>query len=312
MRCCAARLPVREGSFPTWSRGSARGGSIERQRSGVQRRGCAGHVSGKRRHRELKRDVLLAVLAANAGSLRALHMHHLCYGPVPINCGLGITLEGLLGAAPLLQGATGRLDVDAAEFCWDAAARLLRAEAPFAPLRLQELDVHFQHPLGGGGGDDDDGDDQLGGLEHIGPFAAALTDAAHQPELWSIGICSADTQRQEVLDALVDAALARQLAGLSFIDCTPPAAAPLARLLVSGVLEQLSCRWTFQRCVLFGFQERCVSETRAHPLPEPRSCHFCALRARMRRPRHGAGGVLSVVAPGAVEGRYSSQHSFPW
>jgi hypothetical protein len=79
----------------------------------------------------------------------------------------------------------------------------------------------------------------FGGMECFGPFAVAVADAALQPALLRVGVRRADTRQPVVMDALVDAALARRLRELSLKSCTPPAAAPLARLLAEGSLTAL-------------------------------------------------------------------------
>jgi hypothetical protein len=103
---------------------------------------------------------------------------------------------------------------------------VMRGEPPWALLRCRNaLLVDFAYAV-----------EAPGGLERVAPFAAALADAALQPELSGVTIWRADTQRPEVLDALVDAALARRVRELSFMGCSPPAPAPLARLLAGGAL----------------------------------------------------------------------------
>ena len=157
---------------------------------------------------------LQAVVAANAGSLRELHVHYVKANP---------TLQTLLDAAPQLQ----HLHTEYISCTWEDAPRLVRAEAPFALLRFRKLSVDF--------GDDD----VAGGVQRISPFAAALAVAASQPELSNVCIRGADTQRPEVMNALVDAALARRLRSLEFCSCTPPAAAPMTRLLAGESLTEL-------------------------------------------------------------------------
>jgi hypothetical protein len=76
-------------------------------------------------------------------------------------------------------------------------------------------------------------------MDHFGPFAAALADATLQPALLRVEIYSADLAQLAVMGALVDAALARRLQALTFERCTPPGAAPLARLLTEGSLNAL-------------------------------------------------------------------------
>ncbi len=136
------------------------------------------------------------------------------------------TLEVLARAAPLLQVLEA--DVNST---WDRVLRALRPEPPLAQLQLRTLRVQFSdEPFRGA----------FGGIERVAPVAAALADAALQPTLTAVEISGADVRQPEVLDALVDAVLARRLPKLQFWRCTPPAAAPLARLLAGGALKDLN------------------------------------------------------------------------
>ncbi len=86
----------------------------------------------------------------------------------------------------------------------------------------------------------DDDDSVVSGLERLGPFAAALADATLQPALSQVCIELADTAQPAFMGTLVDAALSRRLRELKLaLSCTPPAAAPLARLLAGGSLQVL-------------------------------------------------------------------------
>ena len=166
--------------------------------------------------------MLLPVLTANAGSLRELRLHNFC--PRHYNLGNTSTIDALITAAPLLQV----LSADNAECTWHDAPRLLRAEPPFAPLQLRRrLQVRF------------DDVHHFGGMERVGPFAVALADATLQPALLRVEIYCADLSQPALMGALVDAALARRLRQLTLDWSTPPAAAPLARLLAEGSLNAL-------------------------------------------------------------------------
>jgi hypothetical protein len=132
--------------------------------------------------------------------------------------------------------------LDASVFTtWERAPRIMRAEAPWTPVRLRKLQVlcHDRNCIL-----------RAGGLEHVAPLAVALRDAALQPLLSELEVIRADTQQPVVLDTLVDAALVRRLQSLSFEKCTPPAAAPLARLLAGNCVSRLE--WceipTWSRC----------------------------------------------------------------
>jgi hypothetical protein len=189
--------------------------------------------------KQLTPRVLLAVLAANAGSLRRLRVGTLPLRNDPRDRHGGeqqqpLTLAAILEAAPLLQQPEAQLCADVYCF-WDDAPSLLRAEPPFAAVYLQELTVAFGDNWAGG---------PLGGLARVAPVAAALADAALLPMLEDVHISRADTQQPDVMDALVHAALARRLPALWFQACTPPAAAPLARLLRGGTLAALRWSWT--------------------------------------------------------------------
>ena len=202
----------------------------EHERYFAMLRGAAGRARGQLRHLDLSQQrscymtELQPVLAANAGSLRELHLHTLW----PKLGGLysGATLCEVLRAAPLLQVLT----TEFAHCFSEDAPRLLRAEPPFAPL-LQlrgTLVVCFYRD-----------DRVVGRMEDVAPFAAALADAALQPALLRVCVEEADTAQPALMGALVDAALARRLHEFTMKLCTPPAAAPLARLLADGSLAVL-------------------------------------------------------------------------
>ena len=164
---------------------------------------------------------LQPVLTAYAGSLRELHLYAVrsrlaeWWFESP-------TVEAVVAALPLLQVLTATQ----VECTWDDAARVLRAEPPFAQLQLcrGHLDVHFS-----------DSDNPVGGMERFTSVASALADATLQPALRRLHIWYADTALPELMGALVDAALTRRLREFKLIECTPPAAAPLARLLAEGM-----------------------------------------------------------------------------
>ena len=188
--------------------------------------GAAGRALGQLCHLDVTgvyvpTPVLLEVLAANAGSLRTLRVSSLTANP---GQGHPLTLDAVLAAAPSLQVLEGPSCISCH---WDAAPRLVRLRV----LRLNDLFVHFQHPL-------------LGGLAQVGPLAEALSDAELQPTLSRVSCSGADVARPEVLDAIVDAALTRRLPGLCFTSCSPPAVAPLVRLLAGGTVTNLQFGYT--------------------------------------------------------------------
>jgi hypothetical protein len=204
--------------------------------------GAAGRARGQLCLLEVSRhylwvDVLLPVLTANAGSLRELHLETVTdtidHSTECFNAAFP-SVEAVMAAAPLLQLLTAE-DVTCT---WEEAPQILRGEPPFAMLLRRRLEVRFDGRY----------DDRVGGMERIGPFAAALADAMLQPALLRLCVARADTADPAVMGALVDAALARRLRALSFDLCTPPDAAPLARLLAEGsltFLEIISNEWLF-------------------------------------------------------------------
>ena len=197
-------------------------------------RGAAARAQGQLYHLDVSEcfmhpRVLLEVVAASAGSLRELRVAYLSVSDA---AGRAATLNELVAAAPLLQA----LAADKVWCTWEDAPALLRADPPWAPLPLRALRVSL-------------GD--VAALDHVGPFAALLADAALQPALSELTLCDADISRPDVLGALVDAALARRLQQLSFSTCPPPAPAPLARLLLGGSLSHLGLLATATAAPLF-------------------------------------------------------------
>ena len=199
-------------------------------------RGAAGRARGElcllylsQQHFTL--DVLLPVLTANAGSLRELRLgKDAGYSTVSTR-----TVKAVVAAAPQLQVVTAE-DVSCT---WEDAPRMLRAEPPFAPLQLRRLCVLVSGGIS-----------RVSAMDRIAPLAAALADVTPQPALSHLCILQADTAQPAVLGALVDAALARRLPELSLRNCTPPAAAPLARLLAEGSLAVLKINFAASRATV--------------------------------------------------------------
>ena len=157
---------------------------------------------------------LLDVLAANAGSMRTLHVSGFDEPRLS-------TLDAIVAAAPTLQA----VEVLHVSCCCDKAPRLIRS----AVLRLtEELFVNC-----------DPNKDGPGDLARVGPVAEALSDATLQPALKCVHVSGADLAQPEVMKAIVDTAVMRPLRGLSFTDCTPPHATSLARLLEDGAVTKL-------------------------------------------------------------------------
>ena len=172
---------------------------------------------------------LLEVLAANADSLRVLRVRTLRVPQLVLGSDTDSALA-LIGAAPRLE----RLDADVACYAEDAP-RLMRGEAPWGPLRIHGLDirVHQRNDV-------------------VPPaVAAVLADANLQPTLSSVRLRSADIREPRVFDALVDGLLARRVLHLVLSGCTPPAAAPLARLLAGGALTALESTYMKAEVPLF-------------------------------------------------------------
>jgi hypothetical protein len=194
-------------------------------------RGAAGRAQGRLCRLDLSgtqimdvAEVLLPVLARNAGSLRELcvDMHYVNEEVAALDDEYP-NLPAILAAAPQLRV------LDAELYChWPDAPRLLRAEAP---LQLRTLEVRFGYEAG-----------PQFLADAVGPLAAALADATLQPTLRDLEFSGLDARQPEVADALVDAALARRLRRLLLHDSTQLAAAPLARLLTGGALQHLTMK----------------------------------------------------------------------
>ena len=167
---------------------------------------------------------VLEVVAANSGSLRELHMPYLCARNQELPHDLEV--RNVLQAAPQLE----LLDVRYMSCAWEVAPRMLHAEGALKPLRVRWLGTLCLHPH------------TLVGINIAAPFAAALADAAAQPALRELTISGADLQQSAVMTLLVDAVLVRpRLSKLTIgTSCTPPAPAPLARLLRDGTLKCLN------------------------------------------------------------------------
>ena len=213
---------------------SPTGGVADERITDVLLRGAAAMARGQLQRLDLGSEfggtphvtqvALLEVVVANAASLRELR---LVVRRIPDAHASGLpNLEALARAAPLLR------ILEAGIICsWQDAPQLMRADQPLTALKLRDLSVtHY------GGVQNND----LGGLERVSAFAAALADTALQPTLSRVAIAVADIQLPEVLNVLVDALLPRPLRELGFFGCTPPAPVPLARLLRGSALISLN------------------------------------------------------------------------
>jgi hypothetical protein len=175
----------------------------------------------------LTHEALLEAVTANAGALTELRLSML----------RSVTAEqlaALLGAAPLLHVCHADAQAEAPVAC-----RMLRNEPLFGPLRLQTLFVH-QWP---------------GGEADVHALAADMTGSA-SPLLW-LGLSDAPLGVLGVLDAFVDAALARQLPNLAFShsSLSHTSVPALARLLGGSALLSLAIESTGPEPLLMSGEE---------------------------------------------------------
>jgi hypothetical protein len=166
---------------------------------------------------------LLAVVTANSASLRELHVRG-AMPSVSYDSLLAVAeVEALLRAAPGLRACHAEAMISEVP----VARALLRAEPPFAALRLELL--------------------SLGDYEAEGTFLdmhavlQLVPDLSACTFLRELELTSVRIGTPAAPDLLVDAALACRLRNLRLIDCDLPAAwAPaLARLVRGGALAQL-------------------------------------------------------------------------
>jgi hypothetical protein len=163
---------------------------------------------------------LLAVVTASSASLRELHVHG---GGLRFTWRPPAQLEALLRAAPGVRACAASVFT-----CEVAVARvMLRAEPPFAALRLESLNI--------------------GNVKRVYEADAVLeltADLAACTFLRELRLCCAALDAPAALDALVDAAFACRLRALRLVECRLSAAsAPaLARLLGGGALVDLELR----------------------------------------------------------------------
>jgi hypothetical protein len=158
--------------------------------------------------------VVCAVVAQNAGALAELRL-----GPTTpaVYCALRpAQLEQLLRAAPQLRVLEAHASCGSAE----EARRLLRNEAPFAPLRMRMLVVSDVADA-----------DAVRSLMEVLPSHTWVT---------ALNLVGVPLNVPAALDAVVDAALQLRLTYLQFYNCglTPDSAPALARLL-GAALERL-------------------------------------------------------------------------
>ena len=187
-------------------------------------RGQVTYLNVSNGHLRISPQALLQVVSANARCLRELRVD--VVESLHDEQDTTLTVEALSRAAPQLQV------LDLSVTCNVQRALFLMRAGP--PLRLRGLSVRFQeHGIPRWNLSDSVAD--------VRAFAALLHDATQQPALENVGLYCLDTANLGVMDVLVDAALSRQrLVALEFHICTPPAAAPLARLLAGSGLKKLA------------------------------------------------------------------------
>jgi hypothetical protein len=163
--------------------------------------------------RFITHEALLAVLTANAGTLRELR-HWKDY----------FSCLGFDAAHTLLRAAPQLLLFDADVKCESVAdaQRLLRNEGAFAPLRLHKLRVDFD-------------------VRTEDAVLSLAADFAAHASLVDVLLVHAPLHTPAALDAIVAVALAKRFSELSLTYCRlAPASAPaLARLLGGGALRSL-------------------------------------------------------------------------
>jgi hypothetical protein len=169
-------------------------------------------------------EAVLVAVRANAGALRELRVgvHD---GGLPQTLDSGRVVRLLLAAPQLtachadVMGMTSAAD----------ARRMLRNEAPFEVLHLRTVRVEYR-------------------AYAAGPHVDAVPDLAAHASLKRVTLSSALLHTLTAMDAVVDAALSRQLISLRLWHCRlVPASAPaLVRLLGSGTLTELAIIQQFQ------------------------------------------------------------------
>jgi hypothetical protein len=170
----------------------------------------------------LSQQVLLAVVTANSASLRELHMR--CNG-VHVGGWPADEVEALLRAAPGLRACHAAVDTNDVA----VARAMLRAEPPFAGLRLESLTV---------GSNENEYEDIAFNADAVLALAA---DLAVCPFIRQLVLWDAALHVPVAMDALADAALARRLHTLQLIGhgLSAASAPALARLLGGGALAEL-------------------------------------------------------------------------
>ena len=157
---------------------------------------------------------LLAVVAANAGSLRLLRIER------------GAELIYAMQLEPLLRAVSRQCVVEADAYAGFAmTGPLMRCEPPFQALRLRSLVVY-----GGGAGMP---------TADVAAFSAQLP--AHA-SLRALSLWHMPLDTLAALDAVVEAALTLRLSKLELVGCLlgPASAVALSRLLRGGALRKVT------------------------------------------------------------------------
>jgi hypothetical protein len=164
---------------------------------------------------------LCAVAASNAATLRELRISAPAAAP-PQRCRIQ-HLEALLLAAPQLR----TLEADVHCINTAEARRVLRNEPPFRPLCVRQLSVSAANAAA------------------AAAVLALAPDLATHASLTSLWLYNAPLDAPDVLDAVVDAALARRLSSvrLSYCRLLPAPAPALARLLGGNTLTELNLKY---------------------------------------------------------------------
>ena len=171
-------------------------------------------------HQEALQPALLAVIVANADSLRLLRFENASF-----RC-FNATFSALLDAVP--RQCVVEADVFAVE-CADAVP-MLRNEHPFESLRLRSLNIGYNVE------------------RHDTDVIAFAAELAAHPSLRELKLARFPLDTFAAFDAVVDAALTLRLTKLDFDDCdaNPASAVALSRMLRGDALRELTW-WTYRR-----------------------------------------------------------------
>jgi hypothetical protein len=189
---------------------------------------AAARAGGALQSLHIRQDVvshaaLLEVTAANAGALRELRAS---VDPMRAARFEPDETEALCVAAPQLRTFTTDMACYSAEGV-QALRRVLRNEAPFGPLRAQQLFVSHSFLV-----------DEAGVI-------AFATDMAAHPSLKGLTLYETRLDTAAAMGAMADAALACQLQTVHFynVDMSAASVPALARMLGSTVLTELICEY---------------------------------------------------------------------